>query len=164
MVLGGSSGGARDSNAENLMLTGFNVMRRRDRGERFELASAFDAPTMSPYVTRSVAQGDRDEKNLVTLVRTQPAKTAAAAAAVTKKKPVGEWQVQVGAFKTKKEASTQLSLVSKRFDAFDGADRETNKDGAFYKARFSGLNEKDAKAACSAVKAKKMPCMVISPA
>ncbi|HYD43774.1 MAG TPA: D-alanyl-D-alanine carboxypeptidase [Phenylobacterium sp.] len=162
VVLGGSSSRARDNNAEQLLLTGFDVARRRDRGERIELASAFDAPRMSPYVTRSTAQGDRDEKNMVTLVKPR---TQAAAAAVTKpKKPAGEWTVQVGAFKTKKEANQQLSLVARRFDNFDAAKKDADKSGDFYRARFEGLSEKQAKDACKAVKAKKMPCMVVSPA
>lgn len=163
VVLGGSSGRVRDANAEKLLLTGFDVMRRRDRGERFEIASAFDAPQMGSYDTRSFAQGDRDEKNMVTLVRDQP-RTAAAATAVSKKKPAGEWTVQVGAFKTKKEANQQLSLVAKRFDHFDAAKRDADKAGDFYRARFEGFSEKQAKDACKAVKAKKMPCMVVSPA
>ena len=164
VVLGGSSSRTRDANAEQLLLTGFDVARRRDRGERIELASAFEAPRMSPYVTRSIAQGDRDERNLVTLVREKP-KTQAAAAAVTKpKRPAGEWTVQVGAFKTKKEANQQLSLVARRFDHFDAGKKDADKSGDFYRARFEGLSEKQAKDGCKAVKAKKMPCMVVSPA
>ena len=163
VVLGGSSGRARDANAEQLMLTGFDVARRRDRGERIELATAFDTPRMSPYVVRSTAQGDREEKNMVTLVKP---KTQAAVAAVTPKpkKPAGEWTVQVGAFKTKKEANQQLSMVAKRFDHFDAGKKEADKSGDFYRARFEGLSEKQAKDGCKAVKAKKMPCMVVSPA
>ncbi|MCC7268574.1 MAG: D-alanyl-D-alanine carboxypeptidase [Caulobacteraceae bacterium] len=162
VVLGGSSGRARDNNAEQLLLTGFDVARRRDRGEHIELATAFDAPRMGPYVTRSTAQGDRDEKNMVTLVKP---KTQAAVQAVSKpKKPAGEWTVQVGAFKTRKEANQQLSLVAKRFDYFDAGKREANKSGDFYRARFEGLSERQAKDGCKAVKAKKMPCMVVSPA
>ena len=80
------------------------------------------------------------------------------------KKPAGKWIVQVGAFKSRALAKEQLALVEKRFGKhFAKADGATDSLGGTYRARFRGFTEASAKDACGALKAKKVPCMVVKP-
>ncbi|HQT52995.1 MAG TPA: SPOR domain-containing protein, partial [Phenylobacterium sp.] len=80
------------------------------------------------------------------------------------RKPAGKWVVQVGAFKSKSLAKEQLTLVEKRFGKhFGKADGATDSVGGTYRARFKGFTEASAKDACGALKAKKVPCMVVKP-
>ena len=76
-----------------------------------------------------------------------------------------KWAVQVGEFRSKTDAHKQIALVEKKFaDRVDGARGAAEKEGRKYKAVFTGLTEADAKDACHAMKAKRLACMVISPA
>ena len=87
------------------------------------------------------------------------------AAKTPAKKPKGEWGVQVGAFKSKSLANDQLKLVRSRFAKLV-ADAEGAVEGAAggaFRAQFQGLTSDAAREACSALKAKRMPCMVLSP-
>src|SRR5690606_14160715 len=52
VVLGGPSGAARDNNAEDLMLTGFSVLRRRALGEQITVAQNLFEPEPSRPLTR----------------------------------------------------------------------------------------------------------------
>lgn len=85
--------------------------------------------------------------------------------APAKKAPAGRYVVQVGAFKTKSDARTQLSKVEKGFSKhFDDAEAiVAAKVNGFFRSQFTGLTETAAKSACKALKAKKVPCMVIAP-
>jgi len=87
-------------------------------------------------------------------------------AAKSKKKAKGEYGVQVGAFKKKSLAQTQLKLMNKRFAKhFANADEFiAGKVNGFFRAQFKGFTADAAQAACSALKAKRVPCVVISPA
>src|SRR5690606_29989064 len=94
VVLGGPSTAARDNNAEDLLLTGFSVMRRRANGEQIAVAQALFEPELSGPGTRpSVEQGDDDQDGLKIVLASAPPPT-------TKKSSAsGKWIVQVGAFK-----------------------------------------------------------------
>jgi len=178
VVLGGPSTAWRDNNMEDLLLTGFDVMKRRSRGERTTIAANIyeDEPT-GPIERPSVEQGDGDQAGLRIVLtenpRTPPVKVSPtlreaakpAAKPVAAKKPKGEWGVQVGAFKSKSLANDQLKLVRSRF-AKMVADAEGAVEGAAggaFRAQFQGLTSDAAREACSALKAKRMPCMVLSP-
>lgn len=177
VVLGGSSNAARDNNAQDLLLTGFDIQTRRARGEQIQVAQNMFEPEPRGLATRpSIEQGDQDVGSTFLTSTTPPARlssvkisesTRAARAAEKKaeaKKPAGRWSVQVGAFKTKSDAREQLAFVTKRFGKhFTRAQGEADKSGSTYRARFSGYTEASAKDACKAVKAKKLACMVIAP-
>ncbi|MCR5875431.1 D-alanyl-D-alanine carboxypeptidase [Phenylobacterium sp. J426] len=168
VVLGGPTTKARDATAENLLLTGFDVMTRRARGENIQLAQSFfeaGAP-MTGRQTPQTAQGDRDEDSMkIVLASTAPPMRASKIEIVEKPSSAkGKWTVQVGSFNNRSDAKEQLSIVEKKFGQhFDNAKGVAEKDGGKYRSRFSGFSEKSAKAACQALKAKKQPCMVISP-
>jgi D-alanyl-D-alanine carboxypeptidase len=168
VVLGGPSSAARDNNAEDLLLTGFSVMRRRANGEQITVAQNLFEPELSGPVTRpSVEQGDDDQEGLQIVLTSAPppARTKPAKVEAAKDKKSGKWTVQVGAFRKKSDASEQLDLVRDRFGShFAKAKGVAASNGGRYTARFSGFSESSAKDACKALKAKKLACAVISPA
>jgi len=181
VVLGGPSTAWRDNNMEDLLLTGFDVMKRRSRGERTTIAAnIYEEEPSGPIERPSTEQGDGDQAGLRIVLTENPrnpgpvkvsptlrgaqeaAKPAAKAAA---KKPKGDWSVQVGAFRSKSLANDQLKLVRGRF-AKMVADAEGAVEGAAggaFRAQFQGLTSDAAREVCSALKAKRMPCMVLSP-
>lgn len=174
VVMGGPTTAARDQNAEDLLLTGFDVMTRRARGENITVAqNLFEPEPTGPVVRGPVEQGDGEQDGLrIVLAAATPTPRASrteiveprgrkgrAEQAQAKK---GSWTVQVGAFKKKSDARQQLALVEKKFGkhldrAKGGADREAGK----YAARFEGLSEAEARKTCQAMKAKRLACQVM---
>ena len=186
VVLGAPSTAKRNNNAEDLLLTGFDVMTRRARGENITIAqNLFEPEPVGPIERPSVEQGDGEQDGLRIVLASAPPPAAFSSndfvaptrntlrgsqAADRKKadkedkKPAGKWIVQVGAFKSKSLAKEQLALVEKRFGKhFGKADGDTDSIGGTYRARFKGFTEASAKDACGALKAKKVPCMVVKP-
>ena len=181
VVLGAPSTAIRNNNAEDLILTGFDVMARRDRGEKITVAqNLFEPEPRGPVVRPSIEQGDNDQDGLKIVLASA---TPSAAAARTKvepsssalrasskkdagKKAAGKWAVQVGAFKSKAEAKEQLTFVTKRFGNHFQTARGSvgDKVGGSYRVRFTGYSEATAKDACKAMKAKRLACMVVDPA
>ncbi len=177
VVMGGPTTASRDQNAEDLLLTGFDVMRRRAMGEKITVAqNLFEPEPSGPVQRNGVEQGDADQDGLKIELASAPASRASHVDIVQPKnaKPIARdepkkgksrWAVQVGAFRSKAEAGKQIALVEKRFgDKFDGTRGAADKQGKGYRAVFSGFSETDAKGACKALKAKRLACMVIAPA
>jgi D-alanyl-D-alanine carboxypeptidase len=177
VVMGGPTRVARDQNAEDLLLTGFNVMHRRAMGEKITVAQNLFEPELSgPVVRPPVEQGDGDQDGLKVELASAPAARAGKVDIVQPRRKDGrdekpaktakaKWAVQVGEFRSPTDARHQIAFVEKRFgDHFDGATGGTDKQGRKYKVVFSGFTEGDAKDACRALKAKRLACMVISPA
>ncbi len=167
VVLGAPSTAVRNDNAEDLMLTGFDVMARRDRGENITIAqNLFDPEPSGPVTRPSIAQGDGEQDGLkIVLASAPPPASTSRTKIVEPAKKGGKWLVQVGAFKSKADAKEQLALVSKRFGKHFDARRGQvgDKVGGSYRARFSGYTEASARDACQALKAKRLACMVIKP-
>lgn len=171
VVLGGSSTAWRDNNMEDLLTTGFDVLKRRSRGERTSIAAnLFEDEPRGPIMRPSSEQGDGDQAGMTIVLtddpRAKPVKVAPTLkAAKAAAKPKGQWGVQVGAFKSKGLANEQLSLVRSRF-ARVIADAEGAVEGAAggnFRAQFQGLTAEAARGACTALSAKRVPCMVLSP-
>jgi D-alanyl-D-alanine carboxypeptidase (penicillin-binding protein 5/6) len=169
VVLGGSSGAVRDNNAEDLLLTGFDVMGRRDRGEKIEVAqNMFEPEPAGGRIQPSIEQGDVEQEglNVILAAATNPKRLSSVkivdpSTTALKK---GKWSVQVGSFKTKSDAKEQISFVSKRFSShFKSANGVADKAGRGYRARFGGFTEASAKSACKDMKAKRLACMVVAP-
>ncbi|HZZ32862.1 MAG TPA: D-alanyl-D-alanine carboxypeptidase family protein [Phenylobacterium sp.] len=174
VVMGGPTTAQRDQNAEDLLLTGFDVMRRRGLGEKIVVAQNQFEPTElnGPVVRPPTEQGDGEQAQLKIELTGAPASKAGKVqvdghrgrgeqATIAKAK----WAVQVGEFRSKTDAHKQIALVEKKFaDHVDGARGAAEKQGRKYKAVFTGLTEADAKGACSAMKARRLACMVIEPA
>jgi D-alanyl-D-alanine carboxypeptidase (penicillin-binding protein 5/6) len=169
VVMGGPTRVSRDQNAEDLLLTGFDVMRRRANGEKIVVAQNMFEPTElnGPVVRPPVEQGDGDQAALKIVLTGAPG-AKAGKVAVEKQSPKltkAHWAVQVGEFRSKSDAHRQIALVEKKFaEHVDGARGAAEKQGRRYKALFTGLSETDAKDACRALKARRLACMVIEPA
>jgi hypothetical protein len=79
-------------------------------------------------------------------------------------KAQGKWGIQVGAFKQRSLANTQIKLIEKRFgDAVASGDAVVSQGGGNYRAQFKGFAENDAKNACRTLVAKRQVCMVLNP-
>jgi D-alanyl-D-alanine carboxypeptidase len=169
VVLGAPSTAIRNNNAEDLILTGFDVMARRDRGEKITVAqNLFEPEPTGPIVRPSIEQGDNEQDGLKIVLASATPSPAASRTKVEPSKSAkkgGKWSVQVGAFKSKSDAKEQLALVTKRFGKhFSAANGDIGaKVGGSYRARFSGYTEASAKDACQALKAKRLACMVVRP-
>ena len=75
----------------------------------------------------------------------------------------GGWLVQVGAFKDRASAKTQLNKVSARFSGqlADAKGTIAARSNGLYRARFVGLTKEDAKSACATLKSKGMTCLAM---
>ncbi len=78
------------------------------------------------------------------------------------------WNIQIGAYPTKKAAQTKLSDVRatgvKLLDGKQAFTAEAKKGNAvIYRARFSGFTEKAAKNACAQLKKLGQPCLTLQP-
>lgn len=165
VVLGGSSTAARDNHAQDLLLTGFDVANRRERGERITVAqNLFEPEPTGPIMRPSREQGDGEQDGLKIVLTSAPVPEPQSRTTPAPS-PSGKWQVQVGAFKAKSLAQEQLKLTKRRFSStFDDAETfVTDASGGFYRARFTGLTESRAQEACETLKAKRQACMVIKP-
>ncbi len=131
-------------------------------GMRIMLAAAAPPPRMAPV---KIIEPDRAALRRNSKSELKKPDTKADKSSKRDTKSEGHWSVQVGSFKSKSDAKEQLALVKSRFGKHvSGADPAvSDKQGGSYRSRFSGMSEKSAKAACSALKAKKMTCQVVAP-
>ena len=145
-------------------------VRRRGLGEKIVVAQNMFEPTElnGPVVRPPSEQGDGDQNSLKIELAQAPASKAGRIDIVENRRQresKAKWAVQVGEFRSKTDAHRQIALVEKKFaEHVDGARGAAEKQGRNYKAVFTGLTEADAKDACHAMKAKRLACMVISPA
>lgn len=176
VVMGGPTTATRDKVAEGLLLTGFDVLNRRARGEQITVAqNFFEPPQLADAPTPSMQQGDTEAGLRIALASAPPPSRASQIQIVEpknvpklsgkgKKDAAGRWTVQVGTFANRSDAREQIAIVEKKFGKhFDDARGVAEKEGGKYRARFSGMSEADAKNACRTLKAKKQPCLVVSP-
>jgi D-alanyl-D-alanine carboxypeptidase (penicillin-binding protein 5/6) len=181
VVLGGSSGAWRDDNVEDLLLTGFNVIKRRGMGEKITVAqNMFEPQSAGAYkILRAPAeQGDAEQDGMTIQLTNNPAAGTKYAVLDTMKpianpptrtvavvkaaKETGEYVVQVGAFKERTQAQTHLKAMSKRFGSIlsEGEGEVTGKVDGFYRVRYVGFSQDDARDACKALRAKAQSCLV----
>lgn len=179
VVLGGSSGAWRDDNVEDLLLTGFSVIKRRGMGEKITIAqNMFEPSSTGGYkiLRAPTEQGDAAQDGMTIQLTNNPA-AGAKYAVLDTMKPVanpptktakvvkaakGDYVVQVGAFKERSQAQTHLKAMSKRFGKVlsDGDGEITGKVDGFYRVRYVGFEQDDARDACKALRAKAQSCLV----
>jgi D-alanyl-D-alanine carboxypeptidase (penicillin-binding protein 5/6) len=179
VVMGGPSVAARDQNAEDLLLTGFDVMSRRARGEQVTVAQNLSEPLADGPLTRPPAeQGDGEQDNLQIVLAAAEPPPRSTRLRVVEPRPVGrieraqpkraaakekgDYSVQVGAFRSKADARRQVAFVEDRFgkhlgDATGGAERHAGS----YRTVFSGLSQAEARSTCKAMRAKRLDCQVM---
>ena len=182
VVLGGSSGAWRDDNVEDLLLTGFNVIKRRGMGEKLTIAhNMFEPQSSGGYkiLRAPTEQGDAEQEGMTIQLTNNPA-AGTKYAVLNTMKPVpnpaqpktvttvktvkarGDYVVQVGAFKERSQAQVHLGAINKRFGKVlsEGEGEITGKVDGFYRVRYVGMSEDDARDACKALKAKAQSCLV----
>lgn len=76
----------------------------------------------------------------------------------------GGWMIQVGAFGEEQEALVRLNAVQRRAkkllgDAAPFTETVTKGEKTYYRARFAGLDKRQAKAACRALKRRDIACL-----
>ena len=166
VVLGGASGGRRDNEVAALLNTGFEVARRKDAGEQLaDLQRLFEAPAVllqtTPSAVELAALADRDEDG----EGDADGPAAPARPVVTAGGTGNGYVVQVGAFRQKSQAQTQVSDIGRRFaDVFADAEADIGDAvNGFFRAQFKGFTAESARSACTALKARRVSCIVVAP-
>ena len=168
VVLGGSTRLARNANVESLLLTGFDIEQRRDHGERILVTQdLFQSTPQVSYAANGHAGADQGDDDPIDIVLTRANSRAAAptvpAIGAVKLFSAGEskhWWVQVGEFRSRDAARSQIEAVARRFSRlFDNAEGSVDGSGKAYRAMFTGLSEPAAREACSTVRSHGLPCI-----
>jgi D-alanyl-D-alanine carboxypeptidase (penicillin-binding protein 5/6) len=176
VVMGSSSGAVRNANVEGLLLTGFDIEERRDRGERLMLTQNMFGSQPGAGVTLvrpPVWQGEGDADPIgVVLTRASaspapmtvsPSMTPAARS-TPRARETRNWWVQVGEFRSKHQARAEIEHVARLFPRhFDDAEGSVDGRGRSYRARFGGFTEVSAREACGAVRSRGGDCAVGGP-
>jgi D-alanyl-D-alanine carboxypeptidase (penicillin-binding protein 5/6) len=176
VVMGSSSSAVRNADVEGLLLTGFDIMDRRDRGERLTMTqNMFGAPreagrsVVRPPVWQG--EGDADPIGVVLTRTTASAAPLALSQSMTaphqaRSQPAArKWWVQLGQFRSERQARSEVARIAHRYArVFDDAEGSVDGRGHAYRARFSGFTEASAREACSRVRAHGQVCAVGGPA
>ena len=94
----------------------------------------------------------------------RPAATPARPAPTPPRRPAGRWIVPVGSFRDREIATDWLTEVNRRFrSTFAGAERVVQDGEGRFRSRFTGMTEDAARAACEALEARHLDCLVIRP-
>ncbi|MCA6240298.1 MAG: SPOR domain-containing protein, partial [Phenylobacterium sp.] len=175
VVLGGPSNARRNAKMESLLLTGFDLAARRDRGERVQFAQANFESEPAPVTLMAQVRSDTEAlapdrvvltsapapRNLSGFEIVDPASSGLRQAG---RPESGRWSVQVGAFKSQELARKQAAIVQKLAPAHFSAQGRAERAGTSWRTRFAGYTETSARAACKALKSRGQPCMVLPPA
>ena len=80
-------------------------------------------------------------------------------------KSEGDWQVQLGAYKSSSQARAQLAKMNSKFAAALTASEggHVEHSAGNYRVRFAGLSASEAREACTSIKAKGQACMALRP-
>ena len=73
----------------------------------------------------------------------------------------GRYLIQVGAYKSRGEAKSQVAKLSARYGSMVG-EGQVESGGGGYRARFKGMSSAGAKAACRKLAAGGQRCMVMA--
>lgn len=178
VVLGGSSAAARDDNVEDLLNSGFSVIKRRGMGERVTIAQNMYAPELSGPIQRPPSeQGDGEQDGLSIQLTNNPASgqryvvqprmPSGGSQAVRVSAPPkarGDYAAQVGAFRNRSQAQDYLTTISRRFSSAlsSGDGQVAGRENGYYRVLFSGMTQTDAQAACRALRSRAQACLVTS--
>jgi D-alanyl-D-alanine carboxypeptidase len=166
VVMGGKSPLLRDNRMAELLDESFEkigVARRSSTGTGL-VAEAERNPVIAPvyaaHKERQMAARHRHDKIGKT--------TASAVKAAPRPTKAGKWSVQIGAFTSRKAGEEALAAAGKKAGGWLASasgvvsSTKTSK-GTVYRARFVGLDEKNAKSACAALSKAGKACSPVSP-
>jgi D-alanyl-D-alanine carboxypeptidase len=76
----------------------------------------------------------------------------------------GDWQVQLGAYKSPAQARAQLDKMNSKFgEVLSASDGSVQHSSGNYRVRFAGLSADQASKACETIKAQGQACMALKP-
>lgn len=190
VVLGGRSSASRNAHVAELMDTGFEIAAKRQGGERIEVAQLYFeqkgygiGPAIAPPVAYASvtptpaappaqapmpqAMGDRESDIVLTsgpaVLPSNPTSRLNTDTPV-RRPAAGTWGVQVGAFRDRTVAADWLVEVNRRFRSqFRNTGQSVEEASGWFRSRFTGMTEADARAACEALSARNVTCMVVRP-
>ena len=80
------------------------------------------------------------------------------------KAEAGDWQVQLGAYKSPAQARAHLAKMNSKFaEVLSASEGHVEHASGNYRVRFAGLSADQAKDACSTIKAQGQACMALRP-
>ncbi|PWC53102.1 D-alanyl-D-alanine carboxypeptidase [Azospirillum sp. TSO22-1] len=180
VVMGGKSAVSRDNRMAVLLDEAFAKLRRGKGGDP-------DAPVVAqavpaPQIAQAADEDDEDEprpapravkKAAPAPKKVDPkpqsiAQLAAAVAPATPARGAEGWTVQVGAFGTKAAGQKALTQASQKLPRLLSAAKPSvveisSKKGKMYRARLTGLDEKAARSACTALLKSGQRCVALAP-
>jgi D-alanyl-D-alanine carboxypeptidase len=191
VVFGGKSSRSRNARVAELLDLGFKraprnaaIIKPRNNAVAALASAPFPAdkpPAPKTLLARSmeslggaiVAPAAASERQPMSTSRLAPRKSlvpmlrpgSIAAPAPSASLGAGGWQVQVGAFRDQSSARKQIK-IAQRLDVgllAEAAPTVVALDDKLYRARFTGLSEAEARAACAAIKRKGQGCATVSP-
>jgi D-alanyl-D-alanine carboxypeptidase (penicillin-binding protein 5/6) len=133
------------------------------RGKTCEVTRLVKASDVKPC--RTVKDRHGKTRKVCDAVTIADASDRDAARLRGREKRGGDWLVQVGAFKDRAQARKQLAKLTRSFsDELGDADPrvEGGGRGGLFRARFVGLSAKEARQACSAIRARGHDCTAMS--
>lgn len=105
-------------------------------------------------ITPAVDKSTADKAKAPTPTKTQ----------VAKADPSGDWQVQLGAYKSPAQARAQLAKMNSRFaQVLAASEGRVQHSAGNYRVRFAGLSADQARGACDTIKAQGQACMALRP-
>ncbi|MFN3230250.1 MAG: SPOR domain-containing protein, partial [Asticcacaulis sp.] len=122
------------------------------------IAVRLKASAEAPALAQALSQAPKPDAK----PSLKPALSTTDKAKSRKKNPDAIWLVQVGAFKQETLAKDWLKDIGKRFrNQLAEAEAKIIKGDGWYRARYVGLTQSEAKETCQAMSAKRLDCVVL---
>ncbi|WP_374444878.1 D-alanyl-D-alanine carboxypeptidase [Stella sp.] len=178
VVMGGTTAAGRDQRMAELLNAGFQAAPSRRPDLRLanqpvippalpelrEAATAAEVVAPAPAPPAAPPLLGRSEP-LRLVVASNDAAGRLAQAAVAREEVSDSWAVQVGAFSSRDGAGRALRAAQQKAPRLqrDATSSVMAHDDRLYRARFVGLDERDARAVCRQLGERTFPCAVIPP-
>ena len=174
VVMGGNSAASRDVRMADLLEAGFQ--KRPGRGPTIRIAGDpvippplpealrdFAAVAEAPPAVLPPALGRSEPLRLV--VASNDAAGQLAQSAASREAFSDSWSIQVGAFSSRDAAGRALKAAQAKAPQLlrDSTSSILDHDERLFRARFVGLEERDAKALCRRLGERTFPCAVLAP-
>ncbi len=170
VVFGGATATQRDSHATDLIEAAFSELERRNT--LLALAHPLigvEAPQSSPVqppvgLAGQIEQGSAAKRGVRIIIEDQDVAALPVASGVI---PMDQWLIQVGAYSERGQAEARLQAVSKLFlptlgKALPVVESSERSGKTLFRARFRGLAQKGATAACVTLVNRGEPCFPLA--
>lgn len=169
VVFGGKTGPRRDRHMMKLLDRGFARMGRIARHRAPPLPEPRPGTTWAAPAAMAALPLPVISPRHAAARRAAPALVAAAPARVAPPLPPSErWGIQVGVYSSAAPARAAIAVARAYLQgdlagALDAVGRALRHGGTIHKARVMGLTEAEARAACAALTARRLPCSPVPP-